>query len=109
MNPVVRGIIGGARRYSAVDTFEAEYRLRSSAPRPRNAVGAHGRAGAADHAHDLYASRRLQRDPVRLNTNLGYYTNFVNLLDLAAVAVPAGFRPNGLPFGISFIGPAFQR
>jgi allophanate hydrolase len=45
---------------------------------------------------------------VRLNTNLGYYTNFVNLLDLAAVAVPAGFRPSGLPFGISFIGPAFS-
>jgi len=45
---------------------------------------------------------------VKLNTNLGYYTNFVNLLDLAAVAVPAGFRTNGLPFGISFIGPAFS-
>ena len=44
---------------------------------------------------------------MRLNTNLGYYTNFVNLLDLAAVAVPAGFRGNGLPFGISLIGPAF--
>jgi allophanate hydrolase len=45
---------------------------------------------------------------VQLNTNLGYYTNFVNLLDLAAVAVPAGFRPNGLPFGVSFIGRAFS-
>jgi allophanate hydrolase len=43
-----------------------------------------------------------------MNTNLGYYTNFVNLMDLAAVAAPAGFRSNGLPFGISFIGPAFS-
>jgi allophanate hydrolase len=43
-----------------------------------------------------------------MNTNLGYYTNFVNLMDLAAVASPAGFRSNGLPFGISFIGPAFS-
>jgi allophanate hydrolase len=47
-------------------------------------------------------------DPIGANTNLGYYTNFVNLMDLAAVAVPAGFRPNGLPFGVSMIGPAFS-
>src|SRR5262249_1558567 len=42
------------------------------------------------------------------NTNLGFYTNFVNLMDLAAIAVPAGCRPNGLPFGVSLIGPAFS-
>src|SRR5207249_12155517 len=47
-------------------------------------------------------------DPVRLNSNLGFYTNFVNLMDLAAVAVPAGFRSNGLPLGVSLIGPAFS-
>jgi allophanate hydrolase len=55
----------------------------------------------------IYTHEAVAADPVRLNTNLGYYTNLVNLLDLAAVAVPAGFRPNGLPFGISIIGPAF--
>jgi allophanate hydrolase len=65
-------------------------------------VAQDGRDGFADDGDHLYAS-----DPIKLNTNLGYYTNFVNLLDLAAVAVPAGFRTNGLPFGISFIGPAF--
>jgi allophanate hydrolase len=43
---------------------------------------------------------------VRLNSNLGYYTNFVNLLDLAAVAVPAGFRADGLPFGVTLVGQA---
>ena len=56
----------------------------------------------------IYTHDAVAADPVQLNTNLGYYTNFVNLLDLAAVAVPAGFRPNGLPFGVSFIGPAFS-
>jgi allophanate hydrolase len=56
----------------------------------------------------IYTHEAIAAEPVRLNTNLGYYTNFVNLLDLAAVAVPAGFRPNGLPFGISCIGPAFS-
>jgi allophanate hydrolase len=47
-------------------------------------------------------------DPVRLNNNLGLYTNFANLLDLAAIAVPAGFLRNGLPFGISLLAPAFS-
>jgi allophanate hydrolase len=47
-------------------------------------------------------------DPVELNAKLGYYTNFVNLLDLAAVAVPAGMKPNGLPFGVSLIGRAYH-
>ena len=46
-------------------------------------------------------------DPIRLNATLGRYTNFVNLLDYCAVAVPAGFRPDGLPFGVTVIGPAF--
>ena len=43
-----------------------------------------------------------------MREQLGYYTNFVNLMDLAAVAVPAGFRPDGLPFGVSLIGRAFS-
>jgi allophanate hydrolase len=56
----------------------------------------------------MYTHEEVAADPVRLNSNLGYYTNFVNLLDLAAVAAPAGFRSIGLPFGISLIGPAFS-
>ena len=63
---------------------------------------------AADGGHDLHARSGGCATPCGLNSNLGYYTNFVNLLDLAAMAVPAGFRPNGLPFGISLIGPAFS-
>jgi allophanate hydrolase len=47
-------------------------------------------------------------DPVALNSNLGLYTNFVNLMDLAAIAVPGGFRPNGLPFSLTLIGRAFE-
>jgi allophanate hydrolase len=56
----------------------------------------------------IYTHQAIAADPVRLNSNLGYYTNFVNLMDLAAVAVPAGLRTNGLPFGVSLIGPAFS-
>ncbi len=50
----------------------------------------------------------MQADPVRLNSQLGVYTNFMNLLDLAAVAVPAGFTGAGLPFGVTLAGPAWS-
>jgi allophanate hydrolase len=107
MNPVVRGIISGGERSSAVDVFEAKYRLMDL------------RRAAAKHwatidvlvlptTGTIYTHDQVASDPVKLNTNLGYYTNFVNLMDLAAVAAPAGFRSNGLPFGISFLGPAFS-
>jgi allophanate hydrolase len=59
-------------------------------------------------AGTIYTKEAVEADPIQLNTNLGYYTNFVNLMDLAAVAVPAGFRSDGLPFGVSLIGPAFS-
>jgi allophanate hydrolase len=47
----------------------------------------------------------MQADPVTLNRNLGAYTNFVNLLDYAALSVPSSLRPDGLPFGITLVGP----
>jgi allophanate hydrolase len=56
----------------------------------------------------IYTLEEIDADPIALNFNLGLYTHFVNLMDLAAIAVPAGFRPNGLPFGVSLIGPAFS-
>jgi allophanate hydrolase len=107
MNPVVRGIIEGARRYSAVDAFDAEYKLRDL----RRA--AEGQWENMDvlllpTTGTIYTHEAVAKAPVQLNTNLGYYTNFVNLLDLAAVAVPAGVRANGLPFGVSLIGRAFS-
>jgi allophanate hydrolase len=106
MDPIVRDIIGGAKKHSAVDAFAAEYRLRELCREARKQW----------HEMDvlvlpttgtIYTHEQIAADPVKLNTNLGYYTNFVNLMDLAAVAAPAGLRPNGLPFGISFIGRAF--
>jgi len=106
MDPVVRNIIGAAARLTAADTFHGEYRLRELC------------AEAAKQWREMdvlvlpttgtiYTREQIAADPVQLNSNLGYYTNFVNLMDLAAVALPAGLRPNGLPFGISFIGPSF--
>jgi allophanate hydrolase len=107
MDPVVRGIIGGAAKQSAVDAFEGEYRVRELC------MEAEKQWREMDvlvlpTTGTIYTHEQIAADPVKLNTNLGYYTNFVNLMDLAAVAVPAGLRSNGLPFGISFIGPAFS-
>ena len=106
MNPVVREIILGARKYSAVDAFEADYKLRELRRRSETEWRKMD-VMALPTTGTIYTHEAVAADPGKLNTNLGYYTNFVNLLDLAAVAVPAGFRANGLPFGISFIGPAF--
>jgi allophanate hydrolase len=50
----------------------------------------------------------VEAEPVRCNSNLGYYTNFMNLLDLSAVAVPAGSQSNRLPFGITLAAPAYS-
>ena len=58
-------------------------------------------------AGTIYEKSAVAAEPLRLNANLGCYTNFVNLLDLAAIALPAGFSNAGLPFGISLIAPAF--
>jgi allophanate hydrolase len=106
MNPVVRDIIAGARRFTAVDAFLAEYKL-CELRRATEVEWARMDVLALPTTGAIYTHEAVAADPVRLNTNLGYYTNFVNLLDLAAIAVPAGFRPNGLPFGISLMGPAF--
>ncbi len=106
MNPVVRGIIGGAGKYSAVDTFEAEYKLRALR-RDSEREWSRMDVLVVPSAPTIYTHEEIAADPVRRNSNLGYYTNFVNLLDQAAVAAPGGFRSDGLPFGITFIGRVF--
>ena len=57
-------------------------------------------------APTIYRVAEVEAEPIALNARLGLYTNFVNLLDLAAITIPAGFRPDGLPFGVTLIGPA---
>lgn len=107
MNAVVRGIISGGSRYSAVDIFKAEYRLRELRREAEKQWSVMD-VLVLPTTGTIYTHEQVAADPVGANTNLGYYTNFVNLMDLAAVAAPAGFRSNHLPFGISFIGPAFS-
>jgi allophanate hydrolase len=106
MDPTVAKIITGAQRFSAVDTFNAEYKLKEIR-RKTDAVMEEIDLLLLPTAPTIYKVTQVQATPVELNTNLGYYTNFVNLLDMAAVAIPSRQREDGLPFGVSLIGKAF--
>ncbi len=100
VHPVTREITMGARGRTAVQTFQALYRLQEL-KRAATAVLAQADVFMTPTAGTIYRIAELLADPIRLNSNLGYYTNFMNLLDLAAVAVPTGFRTDGLPFGVT--------
>ncbi|MBY4895936.1 allophanate hydrolase [Cupriavidus sp. AU9028] len=100
----VRSILAAGRAYGAADVFEAQTRLRMLGQQ----------AAAMWQSIDLllvptapthYTIEQMRADPIALNRNLGAYTNFVNLLDYAALAVPSSLREDGLPFGITLIGP----
>jgi allophanate hydrolase len=104
MFPVTRDIIKGGATPTAVDAFKAQYKLmalKRAAEKIWNAVD----AVLVPTAPSIFEIAQVESEPVRLNSALGYYTNFVNLMDLAAVAVPAGFRADGLPFGVTLIAP----
>ncbi|WP_263352882.1 allophanate hydrolase [Acidicapsa acidisoli] len=106
MDPTVAKIVSGAQRFSAVDAFLAEYRLRELR-RSTEAIFDSVDILLLPTTPTIYTIAEVQAAPIELNTNLGYYTNFVNLLDLAAVAIPSSLREDGLPFGVSLIGRAF--
>jgi allophanate hydrolase len=106
MDPTVAEIIAGAQHFSAVDTFNAEYKLMEMR-RKTDAVFAMIDLMFLPTAPTIYKIADVQAAPIALNMNLGYYTNFVNLLDLAAVAIPSVRRRDGLPFGVSLIGKSF--
>jgi allophanate hydrolase len=106
LEPTVAGILSGASRFSAVEAFDAAYAL-AALRRETGSVWEQVDFLLLPTAPTHYTIAQVQQAPVALNSNLGYYTNFVNLLDLAAIAVPAGFKDNGLPFGVSLIGKAF--
>jgi len=107
IHPVVREIIAGAKRFSAADTFNGMYQL-ETLRKVAALVWDKIDCLVTPTAGTIYRIAEMLADPVGLNANLGYYTNFMNLLDCAAIAVPAGFQDNGLPFGITLVAPAHQ-
>ncbi|WP_293405444.1 allophanate hydrolase [Polaromonas sp.] len=100
----VRSIIAAGRNYSAADLYEAQTKLKSLGQQA-NAMWQDIDVLLVPTAPTHYTIAQMQADPVALNRNLGAYTNFVNLLDYAALSVPSSMRADGLPFGITLIGP----
>jgi len=104
---VTRAIIEKGRLGTAADGFAAQYRL-ADLKRRAEAVWESIDVLCTPTAGTIYRLSEVEADPIRLNSNLGYYTNFLNLFDLSAVAVPAGFRADGMPFGVTYIARAFE-
>jgi allophanate hydrolase len=105
MHPVTRQIIAGGMKPTAVDAFAAFYELEALRRTCEQAL-AEIDALVLPTIPRSYTVEEVLADPIELNSRLGTYTNFVNLLDLCALAVPAAIRPDGLPFGITLIGRA---
>ena len=101
--PVTRAIIEGARKYDAVAAFEAFYKL-AEIKRGAQAMWSAFEAMLVPTIPRPYTVTEVEADPIRLNSRLGTYTNFVNLLDLCAIAVPSGMRGDGLPSSATLIG-----
>jgi allophanate hydrolase len=106
LHPVTRKIIEGAASLSATSAFEATYKL-AALRRKAETVWSDIDVLLTPTAGTIYTTAEVQADPVRLNSNLGYYTNYLNLLDLCALALPAGFLPNKMPWGVTLVAPAF--
>ena len=107
VHPIVASIIRQGERYSATDCFEGQYRLATLRRQVDEAL-VNVDALLVPTAPTCYTLDQVEEQPLELNSRLGWYTNFVNLLDLCGIAVPAGFKPNGLPFGVTLLGPAFS-
>lgn len=105
--PEIATIIGGAEDKSAIDYFKAEYKLQHYR-KLTDKILSELDCIVTPTAGTIYQIEQVQAEPIKLNSNLGYYTNFMNLLDCSAVATPAGFLDNGCPFGITFLGPAMS-
>jgi allophanate hydrolase len=105
--PVTRAIIATGRLIPATEAFAAQYLLKELA-RASAAIWEAVDVLVTPTAGTIYPIAAVEADPLALNANLGLYTSFTNLLDLASVTVPAGFRSDRLPFGISLTGPAWS-
>ena len=107
IDPVVKGIIAEGKNGSAVDAFRAEYRRMELARQIEQLFTAFD-ALLVPSAPRFPTLADVAAEPVGVNSQLGTYTNFVNLADLSAIALPARLRRDGLPFGVTLVAPAFS-
>jgi allophanate hydrolase len=107
MHPVTRDIIQAGARPSAIDAFAAFYRL-EELRRMRDHIFRSIDALLLPTVPTVYTIEQVLADPIALNSRLGTYTNFVNLLDLCGLAVPAALHSDGTPFGVTLLAPGGQ-
>lgn len=105
VHPVTRQITEAGAHISAADTFAALYRLQNLR-RVASQILEGFDAMVLPTAPSVYRVAEVLANPVELNSRNGTYTNFVNLLDMSGLAIPAALRPDGLPFGITLLAPA---
>jgi len=105
VDPIVRAVIMAGRDRSAVEAFAAQHRL-AELRRVTRPVWESADALLAPTAPTVFTAAEIAEEPIAYNASLGTYTNFVNLLDLCAIALPGAARGDGLPFGVSFIAPS---
>jgi allophanate hydrolase len=105
IHPVTREITAAGARLTAAETFAALYRLQGLRKITERTF-AHLDALVLPTAPTVYSTAQVLANPIELNSRLGTYTNFVNLLDLCGLALPASMRSDGVPFGITLLAPA---
>jgi allophanate hydrolase len=107
IHPVTREITAAGARLTAAETFAALYRLQGLRRIAERAF-ANIDALVLPTAPTVYSTAQVLANPIELNSRLGTYTNFVNLLDLCGLALPAAIRPDEIPFGITLLAPTGQ-
>jgi allophanate hydrolase len=105
--PVTRAVLESGRRFSAADAFRGLHRLQELRARC-DRLWADADALLVPTVPTTFTRAEIADDPIGRNLELGRFTQFANLLDLAAVAVPAGSMPGGRPAGVTLLGPAFS-
>lgn len=106
VHPVVASIVKNGLRHDAIDAFRGIYALQVLT-RDMAAIWTSIDALMLPTTPTVYPIAQVLAEPFGLNARMGHYTSATNLLDLCAIALPAGHRTNGTGFGISFLGPAF--
>ncbi len=106
VDPTVAAIIQGGKTLTATETFDGLYKMQDFKKAADSIVNSVDCLVIPTTSHH-YTIEEMNKNPIELNSRLGYYTNFINLLDYSALAIPAGFTQQGLPFGITLFADAF--
>jgi allophanate hydrolase len=105
LHPVTRQVLLAGAHGTAAEAFAAFYQLEALRGVRDHTFGAID-AMVLPTTPTIYTVEQVLADPIGLNSRLGTYTNFVNLLDMCGLAVPASMRPDGIPFGVTLLAPA---